>query len=177
MFQTRHSYLFTTHRDSDIFSPQHVCVCVYIHLIHIYWNHIHFYFQTVFYVFLTSVLVVDNLQPTEIVVSLSALCCWNDPIPFKDDSRNQRNRDRDSRADALTTDSSSVIEGMINNRNKRVWWVKWRHRTIKSHEYFFQSAFIFFNNSYHSIIAFIYVWQHFSHFVDGDFCDDILYII
>ena len=75
-------------------------------------------FQTVFYVFLTSVLVVDNLQPTEIVVSLSALCCWNDPIPFRDDSRNQRNRDRDSRADALTTDSSSVIEGMINNRSE-----------------------------------------------------------
>jgi len=38
----------------------------------------------------TILTVVDSLKPTEIVVSLSAICHWNDPvpsIPLKDEGK------------------------------------------------------------------------------------------
>ena len=46
------------------------------------------------------------------MVSLSSLCRWNDPIPIKDESRVNMRSNRESRADNLTTDSSSVVEGL-----------------------------------------------------------------
>ena len=56
--------------------------------------------------------VVDNLKPTDIVVSFSALSHWNDPPPpSKEESKvNVSRRDRESRADALANENS-VTDG------------------------------------------------------------------
>ena len=66
---------------------------------------------------------MDNLKPTEIVVSFSALSRWNDPPPppAKEESKTNmkpgkgdkgdKASDRDSKAEQLTAESSSVIEG------------------------------------------------------------------
>ena len=65
--------------------------------------------------FLDKTLVVDNLKPTEIVVSFSAVSKWNDipGPPAREESRaNMKHKDRDSKmAEALTADSSSVLDG------------------------------------------------------------------
>lgn len=66
--------------------------------------------------------VVDNLKPTEIVVSFSALSRWNEPPapPAKEESKTalrtargekDKGSDRDSKAENLTVDSTSVIDG------------------------------------------------------------------
>jgi len=66
------------------------------------------------HVFLDHCPVVDNLKPTDIVVSFSALSHWNDPPPpTKEDSKlNLTRRDRESRCDALANENSSVTEGL-----------------------------------------------------------------
>ena len=66
------------------------------------------------HMFLDHCPVVDNLKPTDIVVSFSALSHWNDPPPLtKEDSKlNMTRRDRESKADALANENSSVTEGL-----------------------------------------------------------------
>ena len=78
---------------------------------------------------------MDSLQPTEIVVSLSALCRWNDPIPIKDESRVNMRSNRESRADNLTTDSSSVVEGG--------YWPLYYYVLINNILYYFNPGFTF----------------------------------
>ena len=58
--------------------------------------------------------VVDNLKPTDIVVSFSALSHWNDPPPLtKEDSKlNMTKRERESKGDALANENSSITEGL-----------------------------------------------------------------
>ena len=74
---------------------------------------------------------VDSLKPTEIVVSFSALSRWNDPPPppAKEESKTNlkggkgdKSSDRDSKAEQLTAESSSVIEGkLLLWPNFRIW--------------------------------------------------------
>ena len=64
---------------------------------------------------LTLLPVVDNLKPTEIVVSFSAVSRWIEPLSEKEASKTNlkagRERDRESRADNLTAESSSIVDG------------------------------------------------------------------
>ncbi len=68
---------------------------------------------------LNKVLVVDNLKPTEIVVSFSAVSRWNEapPPPTKEESKTNikggKDKDRDSKAENLTAESSSLMDGKI----------------------------------------------------------------
>ena len=77
---------------------------------------------------LTSKSVVDNLKPTEIVVSFSAVSRWNEPpSPSKEESKSNlksKDRDRDSRAENLTAESSSVVDGKWKNLNSLAFWYR-----------------------------------------------------
>lgn len=65
--------------------------------------------------FLNPVIVVDNLKPTEIVVSFSALSRWHDPPPQGIEETkshtNLKGKKGDPEKELTTITSSSVMEG------------------------------------------------------------------
>lgn len=67
-----------------------------------------------------SILVVDSLKPTELTVSFSSLSHWPDtpPAPPKDEmskfdlkAAKAKDKDKDSKFEVMTVESSSVLEG------------------------------------------------------------------
>ncbi|KAL8581512.1 hypothetical protein ACOMHN_042905 [Nucella lapillus] len=58
-------------------------------------------------------LFVDNLNPTEIVISFSVLPRWFDPPPVVEDKKGGKGKDKDSEKEPTVMSSISVMEGSV----------------------------------------------------------------
>lgn len=57
--------------------------------------------------------VVDNLNPTEIVISLSVLPRWFDPPTLLEEKKGGKGKDKESEKEPTVISSVSVLEGII----------------------------------------------------------------